>query len=212
MERAGTFGSKGYVEEAPLPAGRELGYAACKDTGFLLGCWPEAEIPPGPVISLQCRGPADSTDQGQPSLCFGGEQGHGSVLLTLCPSASIQSRFSEALSVMVLRGWCHIQQLVFPSPVRGDWLVCFGPGEASLSHLWARGGQDLLVKYLAVQESLDGFGCVQPPASIYTLYPDQYGENWTWGVTALLRLELRLLFCLFYCHFGLSYCMALARV
>lgn len=37
MERAGTFGSKGYVEEGPLPAGRELGYAACKDTGFLLG-------------------------------------------------------------------------------------------------------------------------------------------------------------------------------
>ena len=61
----------------------------------------------------------------------------------------------------------------FPSPARGDRLVCFGPGEAYLNHLWEQGGQGLLIKYLAVWETFDGFECsVRPPAIIYTLYPN----------------------------------------
>lgn len=107
--------------------------------------------------------------------------GRATETFTAFSSASIQSRISEALSVTVFSGWCHIQQLASPSPVRGDWLVCFGLGEAYLSRMWEQGGQVLLMKYLAEQESFDGYECsVRPPASIYTLYPNQFGQNWTW--------------------------------
>lgn len=139
--------------------------------------------------SVDHRGRADCPARGQLSVWFGGWAG---------PRKCIQKPLqlsSQVVSLkpflLVFSSWRHIQRLAFPSPVRGGWLVCLGPGEASLSHLWEQDGQGLLIKYLAPWESVAGFECsLRPPASIYTLYPNQFGQNQTWGVTALLCLEL----------------------